>query len=65
MGNYIERLVALLRARRPDLDVAEARIRVRAAIGMIHSSNHEDMPGSAEEKAPILERMALAALLAE
>ena len=64
MGNYIERLVALLRARRPDLDVAEARIRVRAAIGMIHSSNHEDMPGAPEEKAPVLERMAMAALLA-
>jgi len=64
MGHYIDRLVALLRAQRPDLSTLDARIRVRATIGLIHSSSHEDMEGTPQQKAPTLEQMAMAALLA-
>jgi len=65
MASYIQRLATLLQERRPDLDDLEARIRVRATLGLIHSTSHEEMEGAPEVRAPILERMAMAALLAQ
>lgn len=59
---YIEGWVDALLAVRPDLDEEEAGIRVRAAIGLIHSSSHSDRAGDPAVLGPVLERMALAAL---
>lgn len=61
---YIERWVDALLARRPDLDADEAGIVVRAAIGLIHSVSHSEHAVDPETLRPVLERMALAALLA-
>ena len=61
---YVERWVAALLDARPDLDEAEARIRVRAVIGLIHSSTSSDRHTDSDALRPVLERMALAALLA-
>ena len=59
---YVDRWVEELRSRRPELDEEEAGVVVRAAIGLIHSNAHADRPAPAEVLAPVLERMALAAL---
>lgn len=61
---YIERWVAALLDARPEMEEAEARIRVRAAIGLIHSATHSDGHADPDVLRPVLERMALAALLA-
>jgi AcrR family transcriptional regulator len=59
---YIDRWVERLRAERPALSEEEAGIAVRAAIGLIHSNAHADRPADPAVLAPLLERMALAAL---
>jgi AcrR family transcriptional regulator len=61
---YIERWVAALTARRPQLGEASARTMVRAAIGLIHSIAHSDDRQDAEQVRTVLVRMALAALWA-
>ena len=61
---YVERWVDALRERRRELGEDEARIVVQAAIGLIHSSVHSEPAIDAAELRPVLERMALAALLA-
>jgi AcrR family transcriptional regulator len=61
---YVDRWVGKLRARRPELGEVEAGIVVRAAIGLIHAPAHAERPADATQLAPVLERMALAALLA-
>jgi AcrR family transcriptional regulator len=61
---YIERWVDALLDRCPDLNENEARIRVRAAIGLIHSISHSDQARDPRVLRPILERMVLAAILA-
>jgi AcrR family transcriptional regulator len=61
---YVERWVEALRERRPDLDVEEARIVVQSVIGLIHSAAHSDWAIDPEGLRPMLERMAIAALLA-
>ena len=61
---YVERWVDALRERRPELDDDEARVVVQATIGLIHSVTHAELAIDATTLRPILERMALAALLA-
>lgn len=59
---YIERWVGALREERPELGEDEARIVVRAAIGLIHSASYSDHTAAAGRRRPILERLALAVL---
>lgn len=61
---YIDRWADKLCELRPALDPQEAGVVVRAAIGLIHSNAHADRPADPAVLAPVLERMALAALLA-
>ncbi|MCU1379136.1 MAG: putative TetR family transcriptional regulator match [Acidimicrobiales bacterium] len=61
---YIERWVDALLERRPELSEDEAGVLARGAIGLIHSSAHSDRAGDPALLTPLLERMAMAALLA-
>lgn len=61
---YVERWVEALRERRPELAEEEARIAVQAVIGLIHSTAHSEATIDADTLTPVLERLALAALLA-
>jgi AcrR family transcriptional regulator len=64
MRRYIERWVDALLDRRPELDEDDARTHVHAAVGLIHSVVHFELPGAPDTLRPVFERMALAALLA-
>jgi AcrR family transcriptional regulator len=59
---YIERWVDALLEERPELTEDEAGVLARGAIGLIHSSAHSDRVGDPALLAPLLERMAIAAL---
>jgi AcrR family transcriptional regulator len=61
---YIERWVGALLDKRPELGEEEAGVLARGAIGLIHSSAHSDRAGDPGLLTPLLERMAMAALLA-
>jgi AcrR family transcriptional regulator len=61
---YVERWVEALRERRPELEEAEARVVVQAVIGLIHSTAHSERAVDDVELGPVLERLAVAALLA-
>ena len=61
---YIDRWADKLLELRPTLDPQEAGVIVRAALGLIHSNVHADRPADPALLAPVLERMALAALRA-
>jgi AcrR family transcriptional regulator len=61
---YIERWVDALLEERPELSEGEAGVLARGAIGLIHSSAHSDKVGDPKLLAPLLERMAVAALQA-
>lgn len=61
---YVDRWVDALRERRTELDETEARIVVQAVVGLIHSTAHAGRAVEDGALRPILERMALAALLA-
>jgi AcrR family transcriptional regulator len=58
---YVDGWASVLLEQRPDLAPAEAHIRVRATLGLVHSLTHPDMAGA---PAAVVERMALAGLLA-
>lgn len=59
---YIERWVEALLEERPGLSEDEARIIVRAAIGLIHSAAYTDHTADADVLRPVLERLAMAVL---
>jgi AcrR family transcriptional regulator len=61
---YVERWVEALRERRRELGEGEARLVVQATIGLIHSATHSERAVEPDTLGPILERMAMAALLA-
>ncbi len=61
---YVELWVAALRRVRPDLGLAEARVRAHATFGLLNSTPHSTSTGPDPEIAALLRRMALAALVA-
>jgi AcrR family transcriptional regulator len=61
---FVDRWVEVLRAERPGLTAREAHTMVEAALGLVHSTIHADRGTEVEVVAPVLERMALAALRA-
>lgn len=65
--NYVELWVAVLGELHPDTDPAELRVRAHAAFGLInstpHSVRHHGRRMAVKTARPILERMALAALM--
>ncbi len=61
---YVEIWVAALADLRPGIDTTSARTAVHAAIGLINSTPHSVRRGTRETVAPLLERMAYAALSA-
>ena len=61
---YVQRWADVLRQQRPDIAPTDARIRVRAVIGLIHSMTHPDVEGKPAQKASVVETIAMAALLA-
>lgn len=62
---YVQRWVDVLVALRPDLDRAEAQLRVQAAFGLLNSTPHSTRRGAERERAlRVLVAMALAGLQA-
>jgi AcrR family transcriptional regulator len=59
---YLEQWVTALLDERPDISVEQARIMVRAAIGLIHSVAHSETAVNRRQAQPTLVRMTLAAL---
>jgi len=61
---YLEHWVEALCRLRPELDDQVARAAVRSVLGLLNSVAHYDAGVERAELAPLLERMAMAALLA-
>jgi AcrR family transcriptional regulator len=59
---YLDGWGTALHTRRPDLPAGEVVIRVRGAVGLIHAVAHADRRTRAWATAPLLTRLALAAL---
>ncbi|MDB5113173.1 MAG: TetR family transcriptional regulator [Chloroflexi bacterium] len=61
---YLEHWVETLVRLRPELEDEQARAAVRSVLGMLNAVAHYDTVLEREELAPLLERMAIASLLA-
>jgi AcrR family transcriptional regulator len=61
---YLEHWVETLCRLRPEIGDETARVAVRSVLGMLNALAHYDAPLARDELAPLLERMAIASLLA-